>query len=53
MSPSNRYATKQAKVRQHRRLKAQERLERDRHQAQHAATVLEQASMTWASPKPS
>src|SRR5687767_12277287 len=43
MSPSNQYATKQAKARQRRRLKAQERLERDRLQAQHAATVLEQA----------
>jgi hypothetical protein len=43
MSLSNRYATKQAKARQRRRLKAQERLERDRLQAQHAATVLEQA----------
>jgi hypothetical protein len=43
MSPSNRYAKKQAKARQRRRLKARERLERDRLQAQHAATVLEQA----------
>jgi len=32
-----------AKARQHRRLTAQERLARDRHQAQHAAKVLEQA----------
>jgi hypothetical protein len=43
MSPSNRYAKKQLKARQHRRLKAREHLERDRLQAQHAATVLEQA----------
>jgi hypothetical protein len=43
MSPSNQYAKKQAKARQRRRLKARERLERDRLQAQHAATVLEQA----------
>jgi hypothetical protein len=43
MSPSNRYAKQQAKARQRRRLNARERLERDRLQAQHAATVLEQA----------
>jgi hypothetical protein len=43
MSPARRDAKKQAKTRQHRRLKAQERLDRDRAQAQHAATVLEQA----------
>jgi hypothetical protein len=43
MSPTTRYAKKQAKARQRRRLQARERLERDRRQAQHAATVLEQA----------
>jgi hypothetical protein len=43
MSPTKRYAKKQAKARQRRRLKVQERLARDRLQAQHAATVLEQA----------
>jgi hypothetical protein len=43
MSPTQRYAKKQAKARQRRRLHARERLERDRRQAQHAATVLEQA----------
>jgi hypothetical protein len=43
MSPSNRYAKQPAKARQRRRLNARERLERDRLQAQHAATVLEQA----------
>jgi hypothetical protein len=43
MSPSKRYAKKHAKARKRRYLKAQERLERDCRQAQHAATVLEQA----------
>src|SRR5713101_8265717 len=43
MSPTKRYAKKQAKASQRRRLTVQERLERDRLQAQHAATVLEQA----------
>ena len=43
MSLTTRYAKKQAKARQRRRLQARERLERDRLQAQHAATVLEQA----------
>ena len=43
MSPTQRYAKKQAKARQRRRLKAQERLERDCRQAQHAAKVLEHA----------
>src|SRR5262250_1743436 len=38
-----RYAKKQATARQRRRRTAQERLERDRRQAQHAAQVLEQA----------
>jgi hypothetical protein len=43
MSPAKRDAKKQAKARQRRRLQAQERLERDRRQAQQAAKVLEQA----------
>jgi len=43
MSPAKRYAKKHAKTRQRRYLKAQERLERDRRQAQHAATALQQA----------
>jgi hypothetical protein len=43
MSPTQRYAKKQAKTRQRRRLKARERLARDRRQAQHAAEALEQA----------
>jgi hypothetical protein len=43
MSPATRYAKKHAKARKRRYLKAQERLERDCHQAQHAAKVLEQA----------
>lgn len=43
MSPSKRYATKQAKARQRRRLQAHERLERDRRQAQRAAEALHQA----------
>src|SRR5262244_3394547 len=43
MSPTQRYAKKQAKARQCRRLKAQERLERDCRQAQHVAKLLEQA----------
>jgi hypothetical protein len=42
MSPAQRDAKKQAKARQ-RRLKAQERLERDRRQAQRAAEALQQA----------
>jgi hypothetical protein len=42
MSPATRHAKKHAKARQ-RRLKAQERLERDRRQAQHTTKVLEQA----------
>jgi len=37
------YQKRQAKARQRRRLNAQERLERDRRQAQQAAQVLEQA----------
>ena len=43
MSPSKRYAKKQAKARQRRRLQAHERLERDRRQAQRAAEALHQA----------
>ena len=43
MSPSNRYAKKPAKTRQRRRLKAHERLERERHQAQRAAEALQRA----------
>jgi DDE superfamily endonuclease len=42
MSLSTREGKKQAKASQRRRLKAQERLARDRRQAQHAAQVLEQ-----------
>ena len=43
MSPIKRYAKKQAKARQRRRLHAHERLERDRRQAQRAAEALHQA----------
>jgi hypothetical protein len=43
MSPSARHVNKRAKPRPRRRLTAQERLARDRRQAQHAAQVLEQA----------
>src|SRR5215471_7018065 len=43
MSPRKREAKKQAKARQRRRRTAQERLIRDRRQAQHAAKVVEQA----------
>ena len=43
MSPTARSIKKFAKARQRRRLKAQERLERDRRQAQHAAEALQQA----------
>jgi hypothetical protein len=43
MSHTQRYATKQAKASKRRRRTAQERLERDRRLAQHAAKVLEQA----------
>jgi hypothetical protein len=43
MSPTKRYAKKQAKARQRRRRTAQERLARDRRQAQHAAEALQQA----------
>jgi hypothetical protein len=43
MSPAKRCAKKQAKARHRRRLKAQERLARDRRQAQQAAEALQQA----------
>ena len=43
MSSAKRYAKKQAKARQRRRLNAQQRLERDRRQAQQAAEALHQA----------
>ena len=43
MSPTKQSVKKHAKARQRRRLTAQERLARDRRQAQHAAAVLEQA----------
>src|SRR5437764_12070333 len=43
MSPIKRYAKKQAKARQRRRHHAQERLDRDRRQAQQAAEALHQA----------
>ena len=43
MSPAKRDAKKHAKARHRRRLQAQERLARDRRQAQHAAEALQQA----------
>jgi hypothetical protein len=43
MSPSKRYAKKQAQARQRRRLLAHERLERDKRQAQRAAEALHHA----------
>jgi len=43
MSPITRYVKKHAKARQRRYLTAQERLARDRRQAQHAAEALQQA----------
>jgi hypothetical protein len=43
MSPTKRYAKKDAKARQRRRLQAHERLERDRRQAQRAAEALHHA----------
>src|SRR5215510_2356749 len=43
MSPATRCAKKHAKARHRRRLQAQERLARDRRQAQHAAKALQQA----------
>ena len=43
MSPRKRDAKQQAKTRQRRRLQAQDRLDRDRRQAQHATEALERA----------
>jgi hypothetical protein len=43
MSPRKQYAKQYTKARPRRRLKAQERLARDRRQAQHTAKVVEQA----------
>jgi hypothetical protein len=43
MSSTTRSVKKHARARQRRRRTAQERLERDRRQAQHVATVLERA----------
>jgi hypothetical protein len=43
MSPKTRDVKKHAKARQRRRLKAYERMARDRRQAQHAAEALQQA----------
>ena len=43
MSPIKRYAKKQVKARQRRRLQAQARLERDQRQAQRAAEALHRA----------
>ena len=43
MSPATRYVNKHAQAKQRRRLTAQERLARDRRQAQHAAKALQQA----------
>jgi hypothetical protein len=43
MSPTTRHSKRHVKARQRRRLKAHERLARDRRQAQHATEVLEQA----------
>ncbi len=51
MSPSKRYAKKQAKARQRRRLQVHERLERDRRQAQRAAEALHQALEDWGLPE--
>ena len=51
MSPAKRYAKKHAKARKRRHLKVQERLERDRHQAQQAAEALEQALHDLGLPK--
>ena len=51
MSPTLRHIKKHAKARQRRRRTAQERLERDRHQAQHTAKVLEQARQDWGLPE--
>src|SRR2546427_746015 len=43
MSPMKRYANKQAKARKRRRLKAQERLQQQRAQAQHSIEAIHQA----------
>jgi len=51
MSITRRSAKKQAKTRQRRRLTAQERLARDRRQAQHAAEALQQALDALGLPK--
>ena len=51
MSPSKRYAKKQAKARQRRRRQAHERLERDRCQAQQSAEALHQALETLGLPE--
>jgi len=51
MSPVKRDAKQQDKARQRRRLHAQERLERDRRQAQYAAQVVEQALHDLGLPK--
>jgi len=51
MSPTKQYVKKHAKARQRRRLKAHERLERDRRQAQRAAEALHQALETLGLPE--
>jgi hypothetical protein len=51
MSPHTRHLKNHAKARQRRRLNAQERLERDRRQAQYAAKILEQALHTLGLPE--
>jgi hypothetical protein len=51
MSPIKRYAKKQVKARQRRRLQAQERLERDQRQAQRAAEALHRAVEDLALPE--
>jgi transcription initiation factor TFIIIB Brf1 subunit/transcription initiation factor TFIIB len=51
MSPIKRYAKKQVKARQRRRLQAQERLERDQRQAQRAAEALHRALEDLALPE--
>jgi hypothetical protein len=43
MSPTKRYANKQAKTRKRRRLKAHERLQQQRAQAQHSIEAIHQA----------
>lgn len=50
MSPAKRYAKKQAKARARRRRTAQERLQRDQHQAQDAIDALQQALDTLGLP---